>query len=188
MLSAPQPPFPLWQQGSGSSSCHLTDLLTAPVPRGGFACSRALGGHPFSEQSLLPSCRKDSERQSHDGQLRPLEGLWVCELREARRSPEGKPQIAGARQWQLGCLSAVPAGHLPGPPLSSGGDLLALLAWVPAWVPGRAAPARASPWWGLCESKAPALCSPGEVSARGGAGLGSAVLRAVLSAGRPWPT
>lgn len=62
--------------------------------------------------------------------------------------------------------------------MSWGGNLLALLAWLPAWVPGWAALVRASPCWEPCEGKAPALCSAGELSARGGAGVCGAQSRA----------
>lgn len=83
-------------------------------------------GTLLQTDTSLSYCRKDAKCQSHDGQHWPLKGLWICQLREARRSPEGKrllatcllsqpracallmfpPLLGGQPHWLRACLGA----------------------------------------------------------------------------------
>ena len=112
--------------------------------------------------TFLSYCRKDTKCQSHDGQHWPLKGLRICQLREARRSPEGKRLLA-ARLLSLGGGTS-PASCLPG-----------------CWH-----------WQGCLDgqdlakgSRAASLPSPRGVSAHAGAGLGWWVKSRAVAVGFP---
>lgn len=49
--------------------------------------------------------RKDCECQGHDGQHRPLKGLWICQLWKAWRCSEGKTIFAFLKNWSFGGLN-----------------------------------------------------------------------------------
>lgn len=133
-----QPPVPsLWWGSCCLSSCwlfHASTVVWSPCWTGfswwllsAVLCASGTPslGALLHTDTFLSSCRKDTKRQSHDGQHWPLEGLRVCQLREARRSPEGKRLLATRLLSQpcARCLLMFPPllGGKPHQPCACGG-------------------------------------------------------------------